>query len=868
MSSSIQDIYDRIDQSQKEQRQQQRLEVANQVAPDYDRATRIFAVEANTNLPYDVVDADLENLEDQLKRQTFDADQYKDAINGAPVFNEFAAAHPYHVAVLERDRQNLTRLERALNPIFLGWDSGWAMTEMAEIRNRQLSNFENPDNEADKARLDELRKFTEGGMFGADTWYEKLLVGTAQQLPIQGWLIGESLDEIAIGAATYGGVAAVAGQLGPQALIPEEVVTVPAAMAMGAKHGFLVGRSEAAFRLERGLAYDQYLELGLDEEEARWASTAVGGVNAVLESIGLGALTKRIPGFKQVMDDRVGGVINSVLTKPTFRQAAARASLQYGEGVATELVTEVLQESTLIAAQELLKANARERGDIREETRQITSGEFWDQVGEIAVHTMYGVGLIGGVGPGASFYADSKRAYQARRLGSAWQAMGEAATDSETRQNSPSKYREFVEALTGKHGKVMMEARRFIEYFQEQGMDPEEVAISVGISAEELGAAEVGGLDVEIPVGQYLEKLAISEHHNALAKDLKSHPDQMSMNEAEAFEKNMDQTLKEINELAAELDPVAAAEDAKIVETVKQQLIEAGTEPSAAENQAQIMVGIPNLARRTNQDPATFFQERFGGVVGTTNAQMNVAKDEVDVFVDPYLDRIRAGDLPQQRDIFGPSIVDRMKALGGLAPDAELDARDIKMQVRGLIKESGETLDGIAEFLHDEGYIPARDPNLVLEALERELSGDLVFGSQFTVKQDQQELLGQLEQLASILDQYGIDIADMSNAEVREALAQIESHYQTDDTIDTTELDELTELVFTVAEHDPAMLARAAALLPMLSPVQEFGDVKFTKDYTLEDGTKVTRKRAANREFEQASKRKNVLQKLKECLGG
>jgi hypothetical protein len=304
-----------------------------------------------------------------------------------------------------------------------------------------------------------------------------------------------------------------------------------------------------------------------------------------------------------------------------------------------------------------------------------------------------------------------------------------------------------------------------------------------------------------------------------------------------------------------------------MVEQIKEKLIEAGTSPEAADFQAQIMVGLPNLARRAGRDPEQFARERFGGIVSTTNAQMRADKEDVDLFVDPFLDRIRAGDMPAQRDIFGPSIVDRIKASGGLASDSELEARDMKLNFRGLIKDGGRTLDDIAETLHEEGYIAVRDPNMVLDALDREAGGDLVFGNQFNIDTGQQELLGQLEQLSQILDQNGIDIADMTNAEVRTALANLDTFYQTDETIEDDEYAKLAKAAFAAAEHDPAMLARLELMIPRIAPIQEFGDITFTDDVTI-DGKPGTRTRAANREFEMAKKRKNLLEKLRECLGG
>ena len=862
MSSTARDVYERIKSSQKETGQQGRLEVANDLQVDYDRAQRVFAVAANTTLPYDIVDSDLENLEGQLKRNQFDKTKYTDAVNGAPVFNEFAAEHPYHLAVLERDRKSLTRLERSLEPIFQGWDSGWAMTEIAEIRDRQLTNFENPDNEADKARLDELGKFSEGGMFGADSWYAKLLVGTAQQVPIQAWLVGESLDEIAIGTAAGAAYGAYAGSAaGGVGALPGAGVGA----LTGAGRGFLVGRTEAAFRLERGLAYDELIGMGLDEEEARWGATAVGGANAALESIGMGALVKRIPGFDKIMNDRVGGVINSVLMKPTFKQAAARATLKYGEGVATEVVTEILQEGTLIVAGEILKSNARDRGDDRMETQEITSDEFWGRVGDIAVHTLYGVGLIGAVGPGHQFYRDNQRAYQANRLGLALDAMGEAAEESETRKNVPSKWTEFTEKLTSDGKTVLVDKQGFVEYFQTQGMDPEQVAASVGVT--DLGAQinDPAVTDIEIPAGQYLAKIAPSSHHKGLKQDIRGKAGAMTMREAALIDAAKPAAVKAIEENAAKINGENEAIDEQIVNEIKQQLVEAATSPEAAENQKWIMVGLPNLARRMGMDPRDLYEQFYAGVIA--DDQQSPGKD-VDIYVDPYLDMIRGGTTPNQRDIFGPSLIDEIKHRGGLAPDSELDARDVGKQIRGIIKEAGDTLDGVAEYAAEKGYIAERDPNLLLEAIERELDGEPVFGTEVAIDEAARELSETVERLEELLGQAGIDISSMSNTEVRAAMEDIEVLDQLDDeSLDIDKIDELTRTAVTSAQHDPHLLAQITGMLPELALTQEFGEIEL-RTPIIHEGKAGTRVSRAQKDFERTMKRKGILDKLLDCIHG
>ena len=190
-------------------------------------------------------------------------------------------------------------------------------------------------------------------------------------------------------------------------------------------------------------------------------------------------------------------------------------------------------------------------------------------------------------------------------------------------------------------------------------------------------------------------------------------------------------------------------------------------------------------------------------------------------------------------------------------------------QFRGLIREGGRTLDDIAEVLHEQGYIAQRDPDLVLEDLDRVVGGVEIFGKQFTIREDQRELLGALEQLERDLEMAKIDITDMTNQNVRDALNAIETYYQTDEPIDTTELDELTTLAIESPTHDQQILIRNRALLPKIAPEQDFGDVTFTKDYTLA-GTKqqAAAPRTFNKEFEIASERKNTLKALKDCLGG
>ena len=86
--------YDAYHRQQQEREQRARLGIANEMQYDPDRAGRVHAVSARTKLPSNVVDADLESLESQVRKREFNYDNYTDVVNGSPIFNKFAPRIP------------------------------------------------------------------------------------------------------------------------------------------------------------------------------------------------------------------------------------------------------------------------------------------------------------------------------------------------------------------------------------------------------------------------------------------------------------------------------------------------------------------------------------------------------------------------------------------------------------------------------------------------------------------------------------------------------------------------------------------------------------------------------------------------------
>ena len=157
-------------------------------------------------------------------------------------------------------------------------------------------------------------------------------------------LFGQQLkqwtDPRALAAGTAAaGTAAIAGQIGPQVIIPEEVITAPAAFLIGIQ----AGSTMSNFEIEAGHAYNEMIENGISHKTAAAIATGVGAGNAALESIQLDELVK---GFK---------AIKGLKNADGFLKKLADYLKTRGESVAKETAQEFLQESVTLAGVDLAR---------------------------------------------------------------------------------------------------------------------------------------------------------------------------------------------------------------------------------------------------------------------------------------------------------------------------------------------------------------------------------------------------------------------------------------------------------------------------------------------------------------------------------
>jgi len=164
-------------------------------------------------------------------------------------------------------------------------------------------------------------------------WFTEMQYGSARIIP--GMVEGgrQALPAIAGGAA----IATVAGQLGPQALAPEEIITIPAAMGAG----FKVGATYAWYKQGAGEMLLTMRDKGFDQKASKIIAGIAALPYALIEQIQVGQLT---PGLRQGANK----IIQKSITK-----LMGQVAKKYGKILTAEVFEEVAQEGVMIIAEDL-----------------------------------------------------------------------------------------------------------------------------------------------------------------------------------------------------------------------------------------------------------------------------------------------------------------------------------------------------------------------------------------------------------------------------------------------------------------------------------------------------------------------------------
>jgi hypothetical protein len=349
--------------------------------------------------------------------------------------------------------------------------------------------------------------------------------------------------------------------------------------------------------------------------------------------------------------------------------------------------------------------------------------------------------------------------------------MDRAIENSELRKNNPALFRQLLEKM-GKSSNVetvYLDPDQASVYFQ-SGQIPEELFDNptMQLIRDDVEKALEEGRFVEIPLSAYPEIVG-TEFHTAMQQHMKLDPD--SLTAGEAFNEDIQQR---IDNLVA-MDEEQRQANNEVYNAMLGQMLGNNWDRSTAESHAILYEAtFQALAERPGikaQGLTAFdLYNRFNPTVNRQLAPEVREKLSGIEQIDTYLDRLRAGDVPREADMFGASMVDFIREQGGLNDEGgELSARDAG---RSLIRKDGRSLDDMAEQLVEAGYITERSEAALLEALDKELRGDRVYalGAENTELMDVNQTLNDLDQL---LREAGLDLNDLTNEQVKAAIQEV-----------------------------------------------------------------------------------------------
>lgn len=151
----------------------------------------------------------------------------------------------------------------------------------------------------------------------------------------------DAVPEAAMGMLIGAGGAAVVGQAGPQVLLPEEIITVPAGAVIGLKAGLNAGSLHFWFKQGAGAMVATMLGEGYDMDLAR----NVAGIAAIPYAlIELSQVSRITPGLRKS--------INTAINKSVLR-VVGRAVKKYGITLTAEVLEEIGQEIIQISAEDI-----------------------------------------------------------------------------------------------------------------------------------------------------------------------------------------------------------------------------------------------------------------------------------------------------------------------------------------------------------------------------------------------------------------------------------------------------------------------------------------------------------------------------------
>lgn len=739
------------------------------MAGDTATAQRLIRLQTKTGLPRDFLERNLDTVENDLKQAGFDPVKYRQS---SPAVAAWIAEHPDHAAAAKDELQKLNYWERQWRYITDSRERSQLTVELSDLGGQAWNGTLTPEQRARQQQIEQrLQTRPDLDITG---FVEQIPGAVAEQSEIFLRSLGGKVQHGAEGGVIGAAAGAVAGAATANPALPA------AGFTLGALSGWRYGAAIEAGKLEMNLAYLDYEKLKddagqpLDRDTIRGLSGMVGVINGALEGMtGVEALANKLPGIRSLSRDG----LKELLKTPTMRAAVLSYAKNVGQTMATEGVTEALQFYITQAGGVMAKA-LKDGGTPGEWLATLFSPQNEAQaIQEARAGAQGGGGMAVALGaPG--LVADFQKAKEAKATANAMRSLGDSSADLAVRQNMPGTLRRILEQGTqdGPITELYMPVDSFNKYFQSMGADPREVAKAVTGNVEGYDLAMRTGQDFPIKLSDYAEHLAGTEHNKVLSQELRPSLEAMNAREADEWLKartEEEQAQQQGVQTQSANDPLA-----KVRQDIAGQLGALGFDPGVVDQYAALFEARYRARaerRGLGEDPFQLFQ-RLGLTVQRALPDILKNLGQKTSELDALLNRLRSGDVPKDREIYGKSLFDVLIEKGGVQDQggelSHLGVDDGRPRfTKKLANKKGLTLDQAAEAMFEAGYIEAPEINSLLDAISREAGGKPVFlpGGEnarlFDVAQT-------LEDLRRYLQDLEIDLNTASNEAITDLLQQ------------------------------------------------------------------------------------------------
>ena len=471
-------------------------------------------------------------------------------------------------AALARDDEKLAGL-LDVKPLGEAIDRGRYIVQSADLARRALNGdkaardklmelkgqYEGLEQDREEARRERLYYTGETGRP-----FYSFLENVTEQIPIQARIMIPAIRQGFETATATALVTAAAGQIGPQALVPEELATVPISLWGGFGIGLLTGVAKESYELESGsLMADLLGEVDangnpLSDDMIKTAGEIYGTAAALVETVsegvflkilgkvGLGSLTKE--GFKAFYKSAVLRATKSGMTGDVLLSALGGTLAGAGVEGAEEGIQEALQILTEFAVKSFAPGYFPEN--------DLFTKENVKRVGESSA-VGFEVGLFYGILPmmAASTF-NVMRARKAQTFSNEQVRLHELIEQTKTKQASPERMATFLENVKGLKGDIYLPADAVQELYQ-SGTD---IVTPFGYTIEEVQELATSGQDLIVPLSEAQAFLSMEEFE-AAAKIMRASPDAYNYAEVaniKDFEKEQELRLIELyDEYAKEM---------------------------------------------------------------------------------------------------------------------------------------------------------------------------------------------------------------------------------------------------------------------------------------------------------------------------